>query len=162
MMDSMGFNDCLLFIKKFGTDCFALFTTILTLSLNLQPFWLFLRMYYQMSITITQCSQSCQCQQWTITYFSWQGSALTTRYTTSISQYYQFWYYSQCYILLLVGQRSNYQVPLLVLLSTTSSGIIYSATYFFWQGSPQHTCLRGRPEWLGWKRERVKDNSLTG
>ena len=56
----------------------------------------------------------------------------------------------------MVGQRSNYQVPLLVLLSTISSGIIHSATYFSWQGNPQHTCLRGRPGWLGWKRDRGK------
>ena len=24
MMDSMGFNDCLLFIQEFGTDCFCI------------------------------------------------------------------------------------------------------------------------------------------
>ena len=27
MMDSMGFNDCLLFIQEFGTDCFCLVTS---------------------------------------------------------------------------------------------------------------------------------------
>ena len=29
-MDSMGFNDCLLFIQEFGTDCFCLFCAGLT------------------------------------------------------------------------------------------------------------------------------------
>ena len=28
MMDSMGFNDCLLFIQEFGTDCFCLVINI--------------------------------------------------------------------------------------------------------------------------------------
>ena len=30
MMDSMGFNDCLLFIQEFGTDCFGLVYIILS------------------------------------------------------------------------------------------------------------------------------------
>ena len=29
MMDSMGFNDCLLFIQEFGTDCFCLVLNLL-------------------------------------------------------------------------------------------------------------------------------------